>query len=480
LSSTLTAPTPPTPREQSRYRDAQRDAYVLPKLPPALTEQVVVIVGAGISGLETAARLRASGMQVTVYEGNNRVGGRIFTDTVEGHRIERGAELVNEWDASLRCLVSHLGLHLRNIYRGEQKGQRLGFVDSEGLTPLTDLIRDLKPLQEKMKQDIVRCGSIDAAEQDVACFTLKEYAQSAGLGERTLQLLGAMFENEYGIPEDQITASGLFKERFHLLDPENPTVWGEGYAKYVVSEGTGAVTDELAERLDAVHLGHRLTKIARTEDGYNLTFNHDGEQVVRHTPLLVIAMPYTALRHVDITEAGFSPVRRQCIEQMTYGHSGKIFIESETPGDNRNIDEFVDLTVGYSVWNEDRNSSNPGSRWTVYTHGTLSVSHPELVQHLNESITPGFHEVFFQSSWDDQFSGGSYSIDNSHLPMKGRQPTEISGQLYFVGEHTQALPSYMDAAVRSAEETADLIAEHVLKRAGELERSFSPRLRALR
>ena len=64
--------------------------------------------------------------------------------------------------------------------------------------------------------------------------------------------------------------------------------------------------------------------------------------------------------------------------------------------------------------------------------------------------------------------------------MKGRQPTEVRGQLYFVGQHTQAQPSYMDAAVRSAEEAADLITEDVLKRADLLERSFSPRLRALR
>lgn len=441
-----------------------RATSLRPHLPAVLANHEVAIIGAGISGLETARRLSACGMRVTVYEGQARVGGRIFTDECNGHRVERGAQLINASDLSLRTLISDLGLHLREIYRNGQKGQRLGIVHSQGLTPLEQLVAELHPVQEKMRADIAHFGSIEAAQDHAASMSLKAYAESAGLTGKSLELLILLFESEYGRPEPTITAQGLFFEEFHLLTPENPTLWGAGYAQYVVEEGSGAITEELAKRIDTIHREHRLTKIAKDpiQGGYTVTFDHKGTKVTRHLPLLVIAMPYTALRHVDLTEAGLSSARLHCIDQMTYGHTAKTFVEGSTPGDTRDIDEFVDAEHGFSAWNEHRNSSKPSTLWTVYTDGEATPQEAPLVDHLNKTIQPGFERVLSRAMWNDRYSGGSYSIDNNHLPIEGRQPIEAPGELYFAGEHTQRVPSYMDAAVRSAIQVSDSIVEHLL------------------
>ena len=458
---------PALPRMTALLRDQERDFSIQGKLPPALTESEVVIVGAGIAGLETAARLSASGANVTVYEGSPRIGGRIHPSLLEGHTVERGAQLSNGWDESLHGRVHHLGLHLRNVYRGTQRGQILGFIHEAGYTSIQELVHELKPLQDKMKEDIALQGSHQAAQRHAASFSLKEYATASGIAPRARDLLVKLFVSEYGIGEPEIRAQGLFAEGFHLLDPESPTIWGAGYAQYVISEGTGAITDELSKRTEDIRFNHRLRKVVASDDVYTLIFDNNGTEVVRHTPLLVIAVPFSALRHVDLSEAKLSPERIQCIHEMRSGQTAKTFVLGRTEGDSRNVDEFVDCEGDFSVWNEHRNSSEPSDVWTVYTHGPFHMTDGELVSRLNKTLSPGFEQVIGRATWESELSGGSYSIDNQHLPRAGIRSTEVPGRLYFAGEHTQIRASYMNAAVRSGELVSHLIVRHALKHSSE-------------
>jgi phytoene desaturase len=53
----------------------------------------VLIIGAGIGGIATAARLRRSGYQVTVVEKCEKSGGRCGQMTIQGHRFDTGSTL---------------------------------------------------------------------------------------------------------------------------------------------------------------------------------------------------------------------------------------------------------------------------------------------------------------------------------------------------------------------------------------------------
>ena len=53
----------------------------------------VVVVGAGIAGLTAASELTARGLSVHVVERENRVGGRVQTDIVDGFTIDRGFQV---------------------------------------------------------------------------------------------------------------------------------------------------------------------------------------------------------------------------------------------------------------------------------------------------------------------------------------------------------------------------------------------------
>ncbi len=53
----------------------------------------VAIVGAGLAGLACAVELRAAGVDVTVYEASDGVGGRVRSDLVDGFTLDRGFQV---------------------------------------------------------------------------------------------------------------------------------------------------------------------------------------------------------------------------------------------------------------------------------------------------------------------------------------------------------------------------------------------------
>ena len=65
----------------------------------------VVIVGGGLAGLTCARRLQADGVDCTVLEASDGVGGRVRTDEVEGFRLDRGFQvLLTAYPAAKRWL----------------------------------------------------------------------------------------------------------------------------------------------------------------------------------------------------------------------------------------------------------------------------------------------------------------------------------------------------------------------------------------
>lgn len=77
----------------------------------------VVIVGAGPSGLTAARELKKAGLSVAVLEARDRVGGRTWTDTVDGAMLEIGGQWVSPDQTALMGLLDELGLKTYSRYR---------------------------------------------------------------------------------------------------------------------------------------------------------------------------------------------------------------------------------------------------------------------------------------------------------------------------------------------------------------------------
>src|SRR3954453_3599492 len=73
-------------------------------------EADVCVVGAGFAGLAAARQLRAHGRSVGVLEARDRVGGRIWTENVDGVAIDRGGAWLSPLHGAALSLAAELGV----------------------------------------------------------------------------------------------------------------------------------------------------------------------------------------------------------------------------------------------------------------------------------------------------------------------------------------------------------------------------------
>lgn len=77
----------------------------------------VVVVGAGAAGLTAASELKKAGLSVAVLEARDRVGGRLWTDTIDGAMLEIGGQWISPDQTALIETVAELGLDTFSRYR---------------------------------------------------------------------------------------------------------------------------------------------------------------------------------------------------------------------------------------------------------------------------------------------------------------------------------------------------------------------------
>ncbi|QAY72220.1 FAD-dependent oxidoreductase [Agromyces protaetiae] len=95
-------------------------------------ETDVVIVGAGAAGLTVANRLKDAGRSVVVLEARDRVGGRLWTNDIDGATLEIGGQWVSPDQDALIETLDELGLDTyerwrtgQNVYISESGERRL-------------------------------------------------------------------------------------------------------------------------------------------------------------------------------------------------------------------------------------------------------------------------------------------------------------------------------------------------------------------
>lgn len=78
----------------------------------------VIVVGAGLAGLNCALTLQSRGLAVSVLEAGDAVGGRVRTDRIDGYLCDRGFQLLNPAYPAVRRYVDLPALDLQAFAAG--------------------------------------------------------------------------------------------------------------------------------------------------------------------------------------------------------------------------------------------------------------------------------------------------------------------------------------------------------------------------
>jgi monoamine oxidase len=482
----------------------------LPRALAASDAPRVVVVGAGLAGLSCAYQLKQAGIRADVYEASNRVGGRCWTekDFFEPQIAEHGGELIDQGHTAIRQLAQSLGLKLDNLLSAEVNGtEPLYYFDEEPYT-FEEATRDIKEIWQALHKDVSaasyptlynnftpRGQELDRKPIDVWI----EENVPGGMSSKLGQLLYVAYTIEYGgEASEQSSLNMLYllaysgQGQLRIFGPSNEKYHVVGGNDQIVSNSAGTgLADALgfADTGGQIHLEKEMRSIERNDDDgtYTLGFR-DGPPEVAHR--VVLALPFSILRDLEYSNAGFSEGKTIAIEELGMGTNSKLHLqfhdrywyEFESNGETfrNNGETFAD--TGYqNTWEVTRAQGGAPGILVDYTGGDVGASFgPEngsaterAQQFLGqiEPVLPGIsddHWIDGQATIDYwtgyEWTKGSYSFwkVGQYTRFAGREREIEGGACHFCGEHTSIdFQGYLNGAVetgyRAAAEVIDAL-----------------------
>jgi monoamine oxidase len=464
----------------------------LTKAAYAAGQPQIAVVGAGLAGLTCAYRLQQRGHYATVYEAHpDRVGGRCWTirSFADGQIAEHGGELIDQGHTAMRQLSQELGFTLDNLLQAQPKGTEDFFYVNGGKYTYAQLVVDLNGIYQKMHKDVSAASyptlwnlyTERGWELDHMSIIdwLNETVPNGGASSNLGRVLDIAYNIEYGAECSEQSALNLLyligysgQGQFRVFGPSNE--------KYHVKGGNDQVTRELGTRLSGqLKLDHVLTAIKENSGGsFTLTFQNGATTRTTTVDHVVLAIPFSMLRGVNYSKAGFEPLKVTAIKELAMGTNSKLHVQFKDRfwyGAGNNGNTYAD--TGYqNTWEVTRAQGGGKGKGILvdYTGGKAGASFgsgtPQArAQQFLDQLAPQFPNVTLSAHWDksaasvalDYWAGypwtkGSYSYwkVGQYTKFSGMEK-ERQGNCHFAGEHTsQDFQGYLNGGVETGERAA--------------------------
>jgi monoamine oxidase len=466
----------------------------------------VGIVGAGVAGLHCAWRLVEAGFDVTVFEANDRVGGRMWTargELPDDQIFEIGGELIDSNHLTLFALADEFGITLDDRWSFEIDGmtRETNYVGGERVSSATLLEQTLAVA------DAVAADFAGAETDDDAFATLNQQPLSAWLDARVPaadypelhEILRVAYVGEFGLEVDEQSALNLIY-LFGFDSEDEFLIFGDSDERWHTHLGNDTFTTALGDAIGAarIQLGHKLVAASgRGRGPFTLTFEPTGggDPVTAEVDHLVFALPFTTLRDVDLTELDLSDEKRQIIDEIGYGTNAKVMgsftrrpwwddhgetglLTTDLP-----VQQGWDTTIGQSgthgVWTNflggDQGTASAGGEAADWFDGVLD----DL-----EVLWPGTRAAWTGDAWRMHWptfpwSKGSYTCYKpgqwDFWGLEGVRERNV----HFCGEHCSLdFQGWMEGAAETGGlVAAEILDDHGVERPPSLERAVGYALR---
>jgi monoamine oxidase len=404
----------------------------------------------------------------------------------DGQVCELGGELIDTGHTQIRALAQELNIPLNDLATDDPAlDETVWFVDGAKRSE-EDLITAFLPLAKRILATIEPFGDefdptaiAPQGAQSLDRMTLAEWFDREGVTGWLRKLLDVAYTTEYGLEPDRQSALNFLL----MIDPDAPPfrVFGDSDERFHVQGGNDRIVSTLAERVsDQIETSTVLEAVTRRADGrHTLTFRRDSgirTVIARH---VVLAMPFTVLRDVEL-DVPMSPAKRRAIAELGYGTNAKLMIGfssrpwREQHGSNGSV--VTDLPFQL-VWETSRlqtgragilTNFSGGAHGVAVAQGSAAEQANALVRDL-EKIFPGVQaaregmtETRFH--WPtNRWVRGSYAsfLAGQWTTVRGLEGESVD-TLHFAGEHCSLdAQGYMEGGCETGEKAAERIREMV-------------------
>jgi monoamine oxidase len=457
----------------SRARTARADTQSSAKKPK------IVIIGAGIAGLNAALTLRDAGFESTIYESSNRIGGRMHSDATTWRNQQKSewcGEFIDSNNKTMLSLASRFGLTVVN----EIAAQPVGSSDTlyfDGRYYLQDQAdRDFAPVSAVLQRQIKAApstvyNSYTPTGYHLDHLSVYEWIERYVPGGHKSQLgryLDSAYNQEYGL--DTPLQSSLNLVYLLGFQPSGPwQIYGFSDQRYSILGGNQRLPEAIAASLPSgrVITQSTLTSIRLARGGgYTLTFNTSAGLKTAEADIVILTLPFSVLRKLDYSSAGFDELKQVAIQELGYGTNTKLSLQfskrywnsmgSWGTGDG-NI--YTDLFF-QNTWDSSRGLAGLTGVLTAYMGGSNGASFtgaasPYAVAATDayvrkyaidflsqlENVWPGVSRFWnglatLSTPWTDPNLFGSYAcwLVGQYTKFAGYERVR-QGNCYFAGEH---------------------------------------------
>ena len=445
----------------------------------------IVIIGAGMAGLNCAYQLKKAGYTAAVYEGSKRIGGRILTEKnllAPDLYTELGGEFIDSDHQDMLQLCSEFGLSLLDTRtEAEAKFVRDSFYIDGKFYSEREVINALQPYTSKINADInllpdeITYDNYNSASKHFDSMSIKQYLDAIGMSGFIRKGIETAYLTEYGLDTDQQSAINFL----YLFNPDTTDgfeIFGSSDERYKIKGGNSSVISKLFEQVqNQVQLENILVKIKQTVAGYTLYFSNGGDSATTvNADIIICTVPFSILRNIEL-QVALPKWKTDAIEKLGYGTNSKLLLgfDSRVWRKYQNSGYVFTNQIIQNGW--DNSWAQPGQNggYTVYQGGTeglqLGDGTPEsqaskFLAQLDK-MWPGCKAAFNgrvkRMHWPEYpFTKGSYACYKvgQYTSIRGAERRPI-GNLYFAGEHCSFdFQGFMNGAA----ETGRMAAEEIL------------------